>query len=314
MKGISSKSVVSLPISEKEVGRYLESVFLSPPFSGGHRQAGNGKSPFDRFFLGDDFDYIEGNQLLATEGDRSLRQKRSIFFVKPSYWVVHDIFSGQGAFDAELIFPFSPETRLEGNLSEGFHLTLPGSRAWMVPLGTHLKGIEVQEKESEKRLLIRNEGLLPVSLTTVLYPETNEASSRHDFKLLYFPSADGGTAFELLNSTCTDTIMIAPPSGRIALSSMVFEGESLFVRRDYLGEISRVFALSARSCYWEGKLLFESARTIPFLEFSYRGEVLHVWGEISGPISLYADGVDEVRVNGKKIYFTRDKGRLILHL
>ncbi|HZR46883.1 MAG TPA: hypothetical protein VFA47_09275, partial [Candidatus Manganitrophaceae bacterium] len=281
---------------------------------GGRRRNGEGRAPFDRFFLGDDFDYVEGDQPPAPGIDRSLRQKRAILFIKPSYWVVHDVFSGQGDFDAEVIFPFAPEAKVEGNPAEGFHLTLPSSRAWMVPLGTHLKGIELREPEGEKQLSIWNAGPLPVSLTMVLYPEAGEESFRHDFKLLYFPSAEGGTAFELLNAACTDTIMISPPSGKIALSTMVFEGEALFVRRDYLGEISRVFALSARSCYWEGKLLFESARPIRFLEFSYRGEVLHVWGEITGPLSLYADGVEEVRVNGQRIYFTRDRGRLILHL
>lgn len=292
----------------------LTASSLSSRLLGGRRRNGEGKSPFDRFFLGDDFDYVEGNQPLAPEVDRSLRQKRSVFFIKPSYWVVHDVFSGQGALDAEMVLPFSSEATVEGNLAEGFHLTLPDSRAWMVPLGTHLKGIELREADGEKHLSIRNAGSLPVSLTTVLYPKTGEESFRHDFKLLYFPSAEGGTAFELLNAACTDAILISPPSGKIALSSMVFEGEALFVRRDYLGEICRVFALSARSCYWEGKLLFESARPVRFLEFSYRGEVLHVWGEITGPLSLYADGVEEVRVNGNRIYFTRDRGRLILHL
>lgn len=286
----------------------------SSRFLRSYRKNGEEKSPFDRSFLGDDFDYVEGSRPLIPETDQSLKQKRSILFIKPSYWVVHDIFSGQGAFDGELVFPFSAETKVEGNLSEGFHLTLPDSRAWMVPLGTHFKGIELRDSERERQLSIRNTGPLPVSLTTILYPETPEESFRHDFKLLYFPSPEGGTAFELLNSACTDTIVISPPSGKIALSSMVFEGESLFVRRDYLGEIVRVFALSARSCYWEGKLLFESARPTRFLELSYRGEVLEVRGDLSGPVSLYADGVEEVRVNGNKIYFTRDKDRLILHL
>lgn len=343
MKEVGSKSDEESPLPFLVVapGRlFLKSPFirldshsvaaasLSSRFLGSYRKNGEEKNPFDRSVLGDDFDYVEGSRPLIPEQggtldviDHSLLQKRSILFIKPSYWVIHDIFSGQGEFDAEMVFPFSAETKVEGNLSEGFHLTLPDSRAWMVPLGTHLKGIEIREQGGTldvsgrvRQLSIRNAGPLPVSLTTILYPETAEASFRHDFKLLYFPSADRGTAFELLNPACTDTIVISPPSGKIALSSMVFEGESLFVRRDYLGEIVRVFALSARSCYWEGKLLFESARPIRFLEFSYRGEVLDVRGEISGPISFYADGVEEVRVNGNRIYFTREKERLILHL
>jgi hypothetical protein len=297
------------------LNRRIEAISSrSSRFSEGYLRNGKEKDPFGRFSLGDDFDYIEATQPLGPEIDRALRQKRSILFVKPAYWVIQDVFSGQGTFDAEWLYPFHSETKVEGNLSEGFHLTLPHSRAWIVPLGTDLKEIQVQESEGERRLLIRSAGLLPISLTTVIYPETGEVPSKHDFKLLYFPSAEGGTAFELLSSACTDTIVISPPSGKIALSSMVFEGEALFVRRDYLGEIARVFALSARSCYWEGKLLFESECPIRFLEFSYRGEVLHVGGELSGPISLYADGVEEVRVNGKRIYFTREKDRLHLHL
>ncbi|HZR47514.1 MAG TPA: hypothetical protein VFA47_12455, partial [Candidatus Manganitrophaceae bacterium] len=144
---------------------------LSSRFLGGRRRNGEGRAPFDRFFLGDDFDYVEGGQPPAPEIDRSLRQKRSILFIKPSYWVVHDVFSGQGDFDAEVILPFAPEAKVEGNPAEGFHITLPSSRAWMVPLGTHLKGLELREPEGEKQLSIRNAGPLPVSLTTVLYPE-----------------------------------------------------------------------------------------------------------------------------------------------
>lgn len=295
-------------------GRSIEPPSLYGRLIGAQRRNGEWKSPFPRFFLGEEVDYVEGEQELDHQRQGALRQKRAILFIKPSYWVVHDLFSGDGDFDAEAIFPFSPDATIEGNRSEGFRVFRPGSSFWTVPLGTHLEGIEAEERQTEKRLLIRNSGRLPASMTTVFYPEKEEGHFRHDFKSLYFPSIERGTAFELLNAACTDTLIVSPPSGQVALSSLRFEGELLFVRRDYLGEIARVFALSSRRCYWEGKLLFESARPFRFLELSYRGEVLHMQGDLSGPISLYADGVEEIRMNGRPVYFTRDRGRLVLHL
>lgn len=300
------KPVVSI---EPPAGRQTG---IQGPFSRTKLKNGKEKPPLSRFFLGEDFDYLEGEQPVQRT-PASSRQKRSILFVKPSYWIFHDFFSGKGTFGADWIFPFSPEATIDGSLAEGFHVAAPNGHLGMVPLGTHLKGIDIQNEMDEKRLAISVSGALPLSLTNILYPDKKDDPYRYDFKSLYFPSIEAGTAFELLNSVYTDTVLISPPSGKVSLSNIVFEGELLFVRKDYLGEISRVFALSGRSCFLDRKLLFESAKPVRFLELSYRGEILYIRGEISGPISLYPDGVEEVWVNGEKTYFTRDRGRLILH-
>lgn len=269
-------------------------------------------SPWSRTFLGEEVDYVEGEQPVD-QSSPSCRQRRSVLFIKPDYWIVHDLFSGEGMVKADWLLPFVPQAKIEGNLADGFHVVAPDGRLWLAALGTHLKGVDARVERLEKQLIIRSAGPLPISLTTLLYPDRASSLNRYDFKSLYFPSIEGGSAFEVLTATHTDTFLFAPPRNRLALSNVRFEGEQLFVRRDYLGEISRVFALCARFCYWEGKRLFECAQPVPFLELSYRGEVLNVQGTLSGPISFYADGVEEVHVNGEKTYFTRDRDRLILH-
>jgi len=273
---------------------------------------GGSHSPWSRAFLGEEVDYVEGEQPVDQSAP-SCKQKRSVLFIKPDYWMIHDLFLGEGIVGVDWRLPFVPQAKIEGNLADGFHITAPDGRLWLAALGTHLKGIDARVQRTEKQVVVRSGGPLPISLTTLLYPDSASSVNRYDFKSLYFPSIEGGSAFEVLTSTHTDTFLFAPPRGRLALSHLRFEGGQLFVRRDYLGEISRLFALSGRFCYWEGKRLFESAQPIPFLEMSYRGEVLHVRGTLSGPISFYADGVEEVQVNGEKTYFTRDRDRLILH-
>ncbi len=273
---------------------------------------GGSHSPWSRTFSGEEVDYLEGEQPV----DRSspaCKQRRSVLFIKPDYWIIHDTFLGEGLVNADCLFPFVPQAKIEGNLADGFHVSAPDGRLWLVALGTHLKGVDARVERSEKQVVVRSAGSLPISLTTLLYPDRASSLNRYDFKSLYFPSIEGGSAFEVLTATHTDTFLFAPARKRLALSNLRFEGEQLFVRRDYLGEIARVFAVSGRFCYWEGKTLFESAQPVPFLELSYRGEVLHVRGSLSGPISFYADGVEEVHVNGEKTYFTRDRDRLILH-
>ncbi len=273
---------------------------------------GASHSPWTRTFLGEEIDYVEGEQPI----DRSspaCKQRRSAFFIKPDYWIIDDLFSGEGIVNVDWVLPFAPRAKIEGNLAEGFHIATSDGRLWLAALGTHLKGIDAGVKPSEKQMAVRSEGILPISLTTVLYPDRSLSPNRHDFKSLFFPSIEGGSAFEIFTATYTDTFLFAPAGRRISLSHVRFEGERLFLRRDYLGEIARLFVLSGRSCFWEGKLLFESPQPIPFLEMSYRGEVLRVRGALSGPVSFYADGVEEVHVNGEKTYFTRDKERLILH-
>lgn len=269
-------------------------------------------SPWTRTFLGEEIDYVEGEQPIDRSSS-TCKQRRSLLFIKPDYWIVHDLFTGEGMVNIDWHLPFVPQAKIEGSLSEGFHVTAPEWHLWMVALGTHLKGVDARVQQSEKQLVVRNAGILPISLTTLLYPDRTDSPPRHDFKSLYFPSIEGGSAFEIFTATYTDTFLFAPGGRRISLSNIRFEGEQLFVRRDYLGEIARVFALCGRSCFWEGKRLFESSQPIPFLELSYRGEILHVRGALSGMISFYADGVEEVHVNGEKTYFTRDRDQLILH-
>lgn len=275
-------------------------------------KTGSSPSSGTRTFLGEEVDYVERERPI----DRSspaCRQKRSVLFVKPDYSIVHDLFSGKGVVNIDWLHSFAPQARIEGNLAEGLHITTSDGRLWLVAFGTHMKGVEVRLQSKEKQVVVRSAGPLPISMTTLLYPDRAFSQSRYDFKSLYFPSIEGGSAFEVLTATHTDTFLFAPARKRLALSNVRFEGEQLFVRRDYVGEIARVFALSGRFCYWEGKTLFESAQPVPFLELSYRGEILHVRGTLSGPISFYADGVEEVHVNGEKSYFTRDRDRLILH-
>jgi hypothetical protein len=264
-----------------------------------------------RTFLGEEVDYVEREEPI----DRSspaCQQKRSILFVKPDYSVTQDLFSGEGVVNIDALHSFAPPARIEGNLAEGFHITTPEGRLWLVAFGTHMKEVEARLQSTKRQVVVRSAGPLPISLITLLCPDRVSSQSRYDFKSLYFPSIEGGSAFEVLTPTHTDTFLFAPPRKRLTLSYVRFEGEQLFVRRDYAGEIARLFALSGRFCYWEGKRLFESAQPIPFLEISYRGEILHVRGAFSGPISFYADGVEEVRVNGEKIDFTRERDRLVL--
>lgn len=293
---------------EKAEGALRRSRLLRTALS----ENGEPHSPRARTFFGEEIDYVEGEE----PTDRSFpacNQRRSVLFIKPDYWIIHDAFSGEGVVSVDWLLPFVPQAKVEGNLAEGFHITAPDGRLWLVAFGTHLEGVDVRVQPSEKQVVVRSAGRLPIASTALLYPERASSLGRHDFKSLYFPSIEGGSAFEVLTATHTDTFLFAPPRKRLALSHVRFEGERLFVRRDYLGEIARLFALSGRFCYWEGKRLFESAQPVPFLELSYRGEVLHVRGALSGPTSFYADGVEEVRVNGEKTYFTRDRERLILH-
>lgn len=282
------------------------------PFQTAHFKNGASPLPGTRAFLGEEVDYVEREEPVDRPSP-ACKQKRSVLFVKPDYSIIQDLFSGEGAVNIGWLHSFAPQARIEGNLAEGFHITAPDGRLWLVAFGTHMKGVEVRLQSTEKQLVVRSVGPLPISLTTLLYPDPASSLSRYDFKSLYFPSIEGGSAFEVLTATHTDTFLFAPARKRLALSNVRFEGERLFVRRDYAGEIARLFALSGRFCYWEGKTLFESAQPVPFLELSYRGEVLRVRGTLTGPISFYADGVEEVHVNGEKTYFTRDRDRLILH-
>lgn len=290
-----------------------------------HSFSSNGgtKLLWNRTFLGEEIDYLEGEQPIDRR-EVNGRHKRSVLFVRPDYWIIQDAFSGEGSLSADWRFPFPPKAKIEGNLADGFHISTPDGRLWMAALGSALTGVDTRMQQSDKEVVIRSAGPLPLSITTLLYPSGAPAAGvnggskaapagRHDFKSLCFPSMEGGTAFEVLTETCTDTLLWSPSGRRFSLPSIRFEGELLFVRRDYFGEISRVFALSAHACFWEGKRLFESAQPVPFLELAYFGETLGVRGAFSAPIVLYAEGVEEVRVNGEKTYFTRDRDQLILH-
>jgi hypothetical protein len=281
------------------------------PFKTALSDNGAPPSPGIRTFFGEEVDYVEREERMARSSP-ACKQKRSVLFVKPDYWMIQDLFSGEAVVKIDALHSFAPQARIEGNWAEGFHITTADRRLWLVAFGTHMKGIEARIKRSEKQVVIRSAGALPILLTTLLYPDRVSSQSRYDFKSLYFPSIEGGSAFEVLTATHTDTFLFAPPRKRLTLSNVRFEGEQLFIRRDYAGEIARLFALSGRFCYWEGKTLFESAQPVPFLEISYRGEILHVRGALSGPISFYADGVEEVQVNGEKRCFTRERDRLVL--
>ncbi|MDC4227941.1 MAG: hypothetical protein MPW15_27855 [Candidatus Manganitrophus sp.] len=235
--------------------------------------------PFPRTFLGEEVDYVEREEPID-RASPACRQKRSVLFVKPDYSIVRDLFSGEGVVNIDWLHSFAPQARIEGNLAEGFHITTPDGRLWLVAFGTDMEGVEVRLHATEKQVVVRSAGPLPLFLTTLLYPDHASSLSRYDFKSLYFPSIEGGSAFEVLTATHTDTFLFAPARKRLALSNVRFEGEQLFVRRDYVGEIARLFALSGRFCYWEGKPFSRARSRSPSLN-SLIAEKFCTFGEPS---------------------------------
>lgn len=257
-------------------------------------------------------DFAVGSHNGYTRLRQAVLHRRTIVFVKPDYWIVQDEFSGCGEHCLEFCFHFSAGVNLEP--SEGQWVAKKGqTRFLVVPPG---KGIDVSVAEGcafpiqgwySENYGSRVPAPVLVGSTRASVPAT--------YCWLLCPGLEGGVRVRNLDATGpglavetsggTDFVATHNRQAKRPRQELASDAELCFIRRNKLGEITRMVLVKGSRAETCGQALVRGKAVFEELEISREGRRVEIWSRPEQRFWTYAPGIVEVRQNGKMKPFTR---------
>ena len=194
--------------------------------------------PDTRWISTPSFDFAEGwyKGSYGDDGDdtvtRDLGHKRSIFYVRGEYFILHDLVLGEGEHRLEQIFHLTP-----GNVErseDGIVRTADPNLSNIVIAPTDTDGLEVtlgDGRTSQCELVYAIDRPLPTPMNVLLFPLAPGAEMSPEIRLMEV-DADAdvlATGFSIAHGEFTDYVLISDDGfAEMATSELEFRGEYAF--------------------------------------------------------------------------------------
>ncbi len=210
----------------------------------------------------------------AAQVDKSISQRRAIFYVKPGYWILCDLIRGKNSHTLEQVFHiapiYAPGTAVplqagEVSVSPAAIVTRDEGLGNLAILPVDTGGLDVRKEKGQTSpavgwygvwgefpawdVTVQCEKSLPARLDAVLFPlPPGESQYPAVTRLL----ADAKTtAFRIRGAAVDDTFVLCEEgAGSVSVGGISFEGRALLVRR--LPEL-QVMAVAAVTVVVEGR-------------------------------------------------------------
>lgn len=144
---------------------------------------GLGSAKVSCWVIGSTFDYFEGSHAGYRRLPDQVEHRRSIFYLKPRFWLVRDVLSGAKVHEVGVHWHF-PQGYLAaernsvcfvGEDQSGLRLTFASSGPWTHDIATHWHSSEYGRKELAPLLRSTIKTKAPIELVTLLTPVSAEA-------------------------------------------------------------------------------------------------------------------------------------------
>jgi len=264
-----------------DVQRYTHTSYHNTIcIDGNNRSRGGGKT--ERWVSNDGLDYLLGTQPPA----RSLLHRRSVVFVKPDYWVLHDDITGEDtashtfdqnwhfAEDAGIVGDAERKTVRTGYQTGGNLLILPVSTEG---LGSEIKDFLIARERKtheagtpSKGWKYTRTGAAPQVFDVVLYPYSGSAVPKLWARALAVADASpvDVTALKITCGSKTDYVLVSRTGARemtLPEAKLSVSGEVVVIRT-VRGKPVRVSGSNVRTVRLGGKTLIDSTEPIPDLD------------------------------------------------
>lgn len=263
---------------EREEGaRYIQTAYHNTICMNGQNQPAKWGS-IDRWVSVDGMDFL----LSSYKGYEGLVHRRSLVFVKPYYWVLHDQVTGEGSHTADQNWHFNEDAGLmHSPASASVRTTYPeGGNLLMVPAST--EGLVSQPKsffiakgggavaagqgevESTGWRYSRT-GELPAVFDLVLYPYKGKERPRVDVRTISTGNPDA-TLLEIRSGGYTDYVLISL-SGAVKETTpqLEVEAESMVLRTKG-GKPVRLSGSQVKQITFQGQEVFGSPEAVEELD------------------------------------------------
>ena len=234
--------------------------------------------PDVRWLKTQSFDFVEGwykggyaaNCEAAVSHD--LMHKRSIFYVKGEYFVLHDLVLGEGEHQLEGVFHLAP------TFSPGDRATKPGrvetfeggivrtaerDLSNIVVVSTDPANLKIRLERgtiASHDLIYMTKRPLPAAMNTVMFPLRPGAETGLDVKSVDV-KADGdvlATGFSIVYGECMDVVLISDDGfAKMCTPDVQFCGEYLFLRLDKEGKLQWCAMINGQFLRWREDVLVD---------------------------------------------------------
>ncbi len=233
--------------------------------SGATGEAAHVPDPDTRWISTPSFDFAEGwyKDGYGDDADdavvRDLVHKRSIFYVRGEYFILHDLVLGEGKHRLEQVLHLEPGNveRLEG----GIVRTAEAHSGNFVIAPADAEGLEVTlggGSTSPHELVYAMDRLLPTAMNLVLFPTPPYAEVSPEIRLIEV-AADAdvlATGFSVAHGGFTDLVLISDDGfAEMCTSELEFRGEYAVLRLDGEGQPLWWRLVHGEFLSWRGEVL-----------------------------------------------------------
>jgi hypothetical protein len=247
------------------------------------------------------FDLARGEHLGYRRLPAPVTHRRSVFFLKPRFWLLLDRLEGSGAHPAELLFHLAPGAAPEVDPAGGVAARGADGRGLAIlPVGRHAPEVIAGRaeppqgwvayvsgvKEPAPVVSYRREGPLPLSFATLLVPLLGGAPGRPRVERLDVARAAGGAEApetEAVDGAVGGAVLFADgrrglflaaldapaaPGVRRRAGGLASDGRLAAVALDARGEVEAAVVVGGGYLAWEESVLLERERALESWSFT----------------------------------------------
>jgi hypothetical protein len=242
---------------------------------------GLSRADVNHWVIGSRFDFFEGSHSGYRRLPDPVEHRRSIFYLKPHFWLVRDVLSGSNVHQVDVQWHFSKgnlrtkgnEVTFAGNNQAALSLLFASNHPWTHNICTRWHSQEYGRKESSPVLRSMTKAVLPVELVTLLIPTSTTGAK---FEVRESLAAESGTplacayTYTLLGGT-EHLFVFRAAAGNWKIGPWSSDARFLFCANRRGGKPDCFVMCNGRYLAYNGRQVLVARGVLDYAEFFFDG-------------------------------------------
>lgn len=222
----------------------------------------------EEWFTGRSFDLFIGSHSGFERLPDAVIHRRSVFFLKPETWLIHDEFQGSGEHLLDLSWHFAPGhlnripggARFEGAKDSLLSLTHAAEQEWSPEIVAGWHSPVYGQREPSPVFRLSTTAQLPVTLGTLLHSECRPKESSVRLQWFRVPSSRGNVdGYWFQRNLQTHYILFASAPGIWKAGPCLSDARFVYCSTGPLGDLSHFVLCKGSLLEFRGRRLFSSS-------------------------------------------------------
>ena len=248
---------------------------------GAFKWRGLSRADVDHWVTGNTFDFFEGSHNGYCRLPDPVEHRRSIFYLKPHFWLVRDVLSGTNTHQIDVHWHFSKgylrtrgtEVTFAGDNQAALNLLFASNHPWSHDICARWHSEEYGRKESSPVLRSTTNAVLPVELVTLLIPTSTTGAK---FEVRESLAAESGTPLACAYTYTTlggaeHLFVFRAAAGSWKIGPWWSDAKFLFCATRRGGKPGAFVMCNGRYLAWNGRQVLAATGVLDYAEFFFDG-------------------------------------------